>query len=188
MMGKPNMTYEFQQLEKNIDYEFKEKKHLERAMTRSAYAKEFKDQNPDDVEANASTLTEGCSLPTEPEMEHQEVLCTLGDAVLKLILREHLIDNGAETAAEITQRKQKIEKRTQLAKIARDLGVDNALKKRMSGGEEKQEANKEDNVLGETLEAIIGAIYLDTEYYRTKDVVTGWKGIERRLQMAEKSL
>lgn len=44
----------------------------------------------------------------------------------------------------------------------------------MGAGERKQKANEEPKILAETLEALIGAIYLDGGYDAAKDVITKW--------------
>ena len=48
----------------------------------------------------------------------------------------------------------------------------------MSNGERNKNINQEQKPLATTLEAIIGAIYLDSDFETTMDVVTKWKGFE----------
>jgi ribonuclease-3 len=59
-----------------------------------------------------------------------------------------------------------------LAKVSQALGIGPFIK--LGVGEEKQKANEEPKVLAETLEALIGAIYLDGGYSASKDVITKW--------------
>ena len=139
-------------LEEKVGYSFDDKHLLNRALTRKAYALEQKQRNRD--------------------CEDQEVFRTLGDAVLKAVLVDLLIKSGCKTRDEITRKKEGLESKNPLAKIGRNLGIGRFII--LGVGEEKQEASKESYVLAETLEALIGAIYLDGGYNASKDVITEW--------------
>ena len=139
-------------IEKNLGYSFADKNLLNRALTRKAYALEQKQRNQD--------------------CEDQEVFRTLGDAVLKAVLVDILIKSGCKTREEITSKKIRLEREETLAKISQDLGIGPFIK--LGVGEEKQKANEEPKVLAETLEALIGAIYLDGGYSVSKGVITKW--------------
>jgi ribonuclease-3 len=139
-------------LEKKVGYSFADKDLLNRALTRKAYALEQKQHNQD--------------------CEDQEVFRTLGDAVLKAVLVDLLIQSGCKTRDEITRRKRGLEREEKLAEIGQNLGIGPFIK--LGVGEGKQKADEEPKVLAETLEALIGAIYLDGGYNASKDVITGW--------------
>lgn len=139
-------------IEKNIGYSFSDKNLLNRGLTRKAYALEQKQRNHD--------------------CEDQEVFRTLGDAVLKAVLVDLLIKSGCKTRDEITSKKIRLEREETLAKISQDLGIGPFIK--LGVGEEKQKANEEPKVLAETLEALIGASYLDGGYSASKGVITKW--------------
>ena len=139
-------------IEKNIDYPFLNKDLLNRALTRRAYALEQKQQ--------------------KKECEDQEIYRVLGDAVLRLVLVDLLITLGCASREEITTKKQRLEREEMLAKIARKLSIGKFIK--LGIGEQKQQANDEPKVLAETLEAIIGAIYFDGGYDKTKEVISQW--------------
>ena len=139
-------------IEKNLGYSFADKNLLNRALTRKAYALEQKQRNQD--------------------CEDQEVFRTLGDAVLKAVLVDLLIKSGCKTREEITSKKIRLEREETLANISQDLGIGPFIK--LGVGEEKQKANEEPKVLAETLEALIGAIYLDGGYSVSKGVITKW--------------
>lgn len=126
-------------IEENLGYTFNNRCYLNRALTRKAYALEQKQQNI--------------------ECPDQEIYRTLGDAVLKTVLIDLLIKNGINSRGEITSRKKSLEREEGLAKISNRLGIGSFLK--LGIGEKKQRADEEPYVLAETLEAIIGAIYLD---------------------------
>lgn len=144
-----NMT-----LEKNLGYEFSNKNLLDRALTRKAFALELKQKN------------QFC--------EDQEIYRTLGDAVLKAILIDLLIKKGCNTREEITNNKKSLEREEELAIISRKLGIAQFLK--LGIGEKKQNADKEPYVLAESLEAVVGAIYLDGGFDVVKGLVKKWFG------------
>lgn len=139
-------------IENALSYSFHDRRLLERALTRKAYANEQKQQNKD--------------------CEDQEIFRTLGDAVLKTVLVDRLIASGCKTREEITNRKMELESVEGLAKIGRELGIGPFIK--LGFGEKKQKANEKQYVLAETLEALIGAIYLDGEYDASRETVTKW--------------
>lgn len=118
-------------IEDKLGYTFSNKKLLNRALTRKAYANEQKQLNKD--------------------IEDQEIFRTLGDAVLKTVLVDLLIASGCKTREEITNRKMELESEEGLAKISRELGIAPFIK--MGIGETKQKANEKQSVLAETLEA-----------------------------------
>jgi len=139
-------------LETSVVYTFRKKKYRTRALTRRAYAKEQED------------LKKKC--------EDQEAFCVLGDAVLKAILTDRLIEKRNETRKDITEKKQELENQTSLKDIALDLGIDDFIL--TNKGEKKTGADKQPRVLAETLEAIIGAMFLDSDYGETKKTVLKW--------------
>lgn len=139
-------------IEKTFGYSFFDKNLLNRALTRKAYALEQKQRNQD--------------------CEDQEVFRTLGDAVLKAVLVDLLIKSGCKTRDEITSKKKRLEREEMLAKVSQALVIGPFIK--LGVGEDKQKANEEPKVLAETLEALIGAIYLDGGYSASKEVITKW--------------
>ncbi len=142
-------------IEEALGYTFSNKSLLERALTRKAYANELKQQNV--------------------ECEDQEIYRTLGDAVLKTVLVDRLIESGYKTREDITNRKIELESEEGLVKISRELGIGSSI--RLGIGEKKQKANEKQYVLAETLEAIIGAIYLDGGFDASKETIIKWFGI-----------
>jgi ribonuclease-3 len=139
-------------IEDALGYTFSNKDLLNRALTRKAYANEQKARNL------------GC--------EDQEIFRTLGDAVLKTVLVDLLIASGCKTREEITNRKMELESEEGLAKISRELGIGNSIKSGI--GEIKQKANEKQYVLAETLEALIGAIYLDSGFDACRITIIKW--------------
>ncbi len=139
-------------IEDALGYTFSDKDLLNRALTRKAYANEQKQQNKD--------------------IEDQEIFRTLGDAVLKTVLVDLLIKSGCKTREEITNRKMELESVEGLAKIGRELGIGPFIK--LGLGEIKQKANEKQYVLAETLEAVIGALYLDGGYEASRETIIKW--------------
>ncbi|MBE9212910.1 dsRNA-specific ribonuclease [Plectonema cf. radiosum LEGE 06105] len=141
-----NVSYVGQRL----GYTFKNQDLLVRALTRKTFAQEQKQQG------------RNC--------EDQEVYRTLGDAVLKLILVEMLIDEGKNSPGSITEEKSKLENRKNLAQMFQKMGITEFI--RFGKGEEKQEISNQYSVLAETFEALVAAIHLDSGSHEiTKGVV-----------------
>ena len=139
-------------IEAALGYTFSDKNLLNRALTRKAYANEQKQQNN--------------------VCEDQEIFRTLGDSVLKTALVDRLIASGCKTREEITNRKMELESEEGLARISRELGIGDSIK--LGLGEIRQKANEKQYVLAETLEALIGAIYLDRGYDASRKTIIEW--------------
>jgi ribonuclease-3 len=139
-------------LEEKIKYSFNDRDLLQRALLHPSLANEERQQHI------------GC--------KDQDALRTLGDAVLKAILCDLLMRSGYETKDDITIKKSTIENKLFLAELGRSFGLQNAIN--LGEGAKKQEHNEEDTVIANTLEAIIGAMYLDRGYDATMSVVAGW--------------
>jgi len=143
-------------LERNLGYIFTDRALLERALTTIPHANE------------AGQHGRAC--------QDQDVLCTLGDAVLKAVLVDHLMEQGYETSGDITAEKIALEREESLASIARKLKVGDHL--RLGVGERKSGAADHPNLLAETLEAIIAAIYLDVGFRATRRIIIKWFAIK----------
>lgn len=129
-------------VEQRLGYTFKEKELLIRALTRKAFAQE-QNQNCQD----------------------QEVYRIYGDAVLKLILVEMLIEKGYDSRKLITNKKSELENRENLAKMFQQIGITSFI--RLGRGEQKQGISTQSSVLGETFEALVAAVHIDTQSYET---------------------
>jgi ribonuclease-3 len=94
---------------------------------------------------------------------NNERLEYLGDAILDAVIADYLYSRFPETdEGFLTQLKSKIVKRKQLNKIASRLGISSL----MTANADINRTGK--NVLGNAFEALVGAIYLDKGYRRTK--------------------
>jgi ribonuclease-3 len=110
--------------------------------------------------------------------DNNERLEFLGDRVLGLAVAEHLYRaHPAEPEGQLNRRFQLLVSRETCAAVARDLGVPAHVRlqaqARADGGLES------DNILGDTLEAIIGAIFLDAGLAAAADFVA--RGFASRL-------
>ena len=132
-----------------MGYRFSDKALLGRSLTRKAFALEQaqRGNNVDD----------------------QEVLRTLGDAVLRLSIVDILIAAGCSTRGDITIQKSKMENERTLAQIARTMDIGPHIL--LGAGEQIQGANNNPHVLAETLEAVLGAVYVDGGFDAAKDVI-----------------
>lgn len=105
------------------------------------------------------TLPDGTSVNNE-RLEY------LGDAILNAIIADYLYMQFPESdEGFLTQLRSKIVKRKELNKLAYLLGISPII---LTNNRQHQEKI---NILGNALEAIIGAIYLDKSYYRAKKFV-----------------
>lgn len=96
----------------------------------------------------------------ESGRKHNERLEFLGDAVLSLIMCEHLARQYPEfSEGALSKLKAKLVSEASLANAARRLDVGARLK--LGRGEELSNGRDKDSLLADALEAIIAAIYLD---------------------------
>jgi ribonuclease-3 len=154
VMGKIAQEFESKKIaiEERIAYSFLDENLLKRALTHKSLSNEERQK--------------------QNECEDQDALRTLGDAVLKTILCDRLINSGYKTKGEITITKSAIENREFLAQLGRKFELSECI---LPGkGAEEQKHHEELSVIAETLEAIIGAIYLDQGFDVAKKVVSGW--------------
>ena len=136
MTTAPQLDYK--PLEERLSYKFKDKSILLQSLTHRSYLNEHSDY----------------------EYEHNERLEFLGDAVLELIVTEHLYKNYANPEGELTNWRAALVNAKTLAGIATQLAFEDYLL--MSKGEAKDKNSKARMyILANAIEAIIGAIYLD---------------------------
>jgi ribonuclease-3 len=108
-------------------------------------------------------LTHRSYLNEHPEFKfgHNERLEFLGDAVLEIVVTEYLFVNFANTPeGDLTNWRASLVNAKMLYLVASNLGVENYLL--LSKGESKDKNTKaRQYILANSIEAIIGAIYLD---------------------------
>lgn len=107
------------------------------------------------------SLTHRSYLNENPEfrLEHNERLEFLGDAVLEIVVTEYLYNSFPNPEGELTNWRAALVKAETLSQIGDDLGINDFLL--LSKGEAKDIGRARQYILANTVEAIIGAIYLD---------------------------
>ena len=151
----------YDEFENEIGLQFKDKSLLERVFIHRSYLNEHKSLN----------------------LEHNERLEFLGDAVLELAITRMLYDNFNRPEGEMTNWRSALVKGESLSAEAKRLGLDQLLK--TSRGEAKNIGKARDLILANAFEALIGAIYLDLGldaaskfiekniYYKMDEIIKG---------------
>ncbi len=103
------------------------------------------------------------------ELDHNERLEFLGDAVLELVVTEYLYEHFDNPEGELTNLRSSLVKGPMLSAVAKDLGMEDHLY--LSRGEAKAEGKSRQLILANTFEALIGAIYLDQGYEAAVDFI-----------------
>jgi ribonuclease III len=137
-------------LEKKIKAKFKNKNLLKQALVHRSYLNEHK----------------------EFELDHNERLEFLGDAVLELITTEFLYNKFSNPEGELTNFRAALVNRKMLAKISEEIGLDEYLL--MSRGESNDTGRARQYIIANALEAVIGAIYLDKGYDEAKKFIENY--------------
>lgn len=157
------------ELEIQLGHEFKNRKELYRALTHPTFSKEEKEKK---------VGARNCP--------HQETYATLGDAILKAGFVLLLMEKGLNTKGDITIIKAKLEKNLKLAQVGKRLRLldDNLILHNMGKGEQLKKGTKK--LCSDTVEALIGAIFIDTDHSlpATKDCIS--KIFEPELQKMER--
>ncbi len=136
------------ELEKKINYEFKNKKLLKNALTHKTFA--YEASNP---------------------VEFNERLEFLGDSILGFIVAESLYHtNRYFSEGELTRRRSILVKNKFLYKKAKTIDLGRYLY--LGKGEKLQNGKENPTNLANTLEALIGAIYLDSNLKTVKKFIT----------------
>jgi ribonuclease-3 len=132
---------DFSIFEKKIGVNFKNKDLLIQAFAHRSYLNENLDFN----------------------LDHNERLEFLGDAVMELIVTEHLYKKYPnKPEGELTNLRAALVNAKMLTSIADELGFNDFLL--LSKGEEKEGGKARACILANTFEALLGAIYLDLGY------------------------
>jgi len=137
----------FDKLEENLGIKFRDKRLLQQAFVHRSYLNE----NP------------GCKL------EHNERLEFLGDAVLELVVTRYLFNNYPNPEGELTTWRAALVNSKMLSDIATKLGFNGYLM--LSKGEAQDTGRARQFILANTLEALVGAIYLDQGFEKAEKFV-----------------
>ncbi len=101
--------------------------------------------------------------------EHNERLEFLGDAVLELVVTEYLYVNYDDPEGVLTNWRSSLVKTESIGEAAKGLGFESML--RLSRGERRGSERARAQILANTYEAVIGAVYLDKGYEAAKDFI-----------------
>jgi len=140
-------------------------------------------RNPDLL---IEALTHASYLQEHPEApRHNQRLEFLGDSVLHFVLSDALFRQFAsEREGVLSRRRAGLTRGDFLSKLAHDLGVDAGL--RLGQSEEDAGGRKRPSILEDALEALVGAIYLDSDFATVQRVVLQWYGsLSARLALTE---
>lgn len=140
----------YKKLEEKIRLNFESYDLLQNAFVHRSYLNEHKSSN----------------------LEQNERLEFLGDAVLELVVTEYLYLNYPNPEGELTNWRSALVKGEMLAKISRDLNLGEYLL--LSHGEEKSGGRDKDYLLANTFEALIGVIYLELGYNKVKQFISNF--------------
>lgn len=133
----------------NIGVKFKDDKYLQIALTHRSYLNEHR----------------------STDLEHNERMEFLGDAVLELVTTDFLYHNYNNPEGELTNWRASLVNAKMLSEVSRDLGLEPFI--RMSKGEAQDSNSKARSyILANALEAFIGALYLDQGYEAARVFVT----------------
>lgn len=103
-------------------------------------------------------------------LEHNERLEFLGDAVLELVITDYLFHEYPDkTEGAMTSYRAALVNTNTLADTAWELGMNDYLL--LSKGESKDSGRARSIILADSLEALIGAIYLDQGYDMARDFI-----------------
>lgn len=128
-------------LAKRLDYQFRTPALLSKALTHRSAAK-----------------------------KNNERLEFLGDSVLSLVISEHLYDKLKKaTEGELSRIRSSLVKGDKLAELAQDLQLGDYLI--LGSGELKSGGFRRSSILADTLEAVFGAVLLDSDFETCKQVI-----------------
>ena len=140
-MNKKN--YNLDRLQKKIGYTFTSIELLEEALTHSSYI--------DNNNLN------------------QERLEFLGDRVLGLVISEYLFINfNKEREGFLTNKFRYLVQNKQCTEVAKNIEILNFLK--LGNSEKKKKEALSDSILANTIEALLGAIFLDSDYQSVQNL------------------
>lgn len=102
-------------------------------------------------------------------LEHNERLEFLGDAVLELVVTDHLYRKYQNPEGDLTNWRSALVKTESLAAVAEKLQIAQYFK--LSRGEAKGNARSHALISANAVEAVIGAVYLDQGYEQAKTFI-----------------
>lgn len=149
-------------LQQRLGYEFRSAALLLEALTHPSYLQDHPQAGP-----------------------HNQRLEFLGDSVLQFVLTDALFrEFTAEREGVLSRRRAVLSKGGFLTQMARDLGLAAAL--RLSQSEDAAGGRTRASILEDAFEALVGAVYLDSDLATVRERVLAWYGpLAARLTLAE---
>lgn len=146
---------EIRGLEKALGHEFHGPEVLLRALTHRSLARQIEARQVEAHQAENESCTE-----VAQAVEDNERLEFLGDAVLNLVVAEALFELHPEWhEGELTRVRAQLVSRQHMAQVADCIGLGEYL--RLSKGEERSGLRRKSTVLSDSMEAVMGALFLD---------------------------
>lgn len=136
-----------------LGYEFEDTALLEKALTHRSWTAE------------------------NPSGEHNERMEFLGDAVLQFSVTQYLYENFPELSeGQMAKVRASCVSGAQLAEVAHELELGRLV--RMGTGEAASGGRKKQSILADAMEAVLAAVYLDSDIQQARSVVLGhWADI-----------
>ena len=136
-----------ERLEEQLGYRFARRALLERALTHSSAVPELRAGG-------------GAAGSPEAQVEDNERLEFLGDAVLDLLASEYLLERFPDwSEGQLSRSRARVVNSQALEAAARRIGIGEYL--RLGTGEEKTGGREKHAILADALEAVVAAVYLD---------------------------
>lgn len=146
------MPLDTQKLQNRLGYQFADQAHLQLALTHRS-----------------------------ARAENNERYEFLGDAVLGLVIAGDLFERFPDhREGKLTRMRSTLVRGDTLAKVADELSLQSCLI--LGSGELKAGGRKRASIRADALEAVLGAIYLDSDFETVRDVILRW--FETRLESA----
>ncbi|MTI96062.1 MAG: ribonuclease III [Firmicutes bacterium] len=119
---------------------------------------------------NHSLYCEALTHSSTGKTKHNERLEFLGDAVLGLIISEHLyLHNSTFSEGQMSRQRAAVVREETLANVAKKLGI--GIELRLGKGEEKTGGRQRTSLLANAMEALLGALYLSVGLDQTKEII-----------------
>lgn len=131
-----------EKLQVTIGYQFRREEILEQALSHRSYSRNL----------------------------NNERLEFLGDSILNLVISWHIYQRDPEAnEGELSRIRASLVNEEALARVARDIDLGEYI--HLGGGELKSGGFRRTSILSDTMEAIFGAIYLDSEFTQAQETI-----------------